>query len=803
MSRSSFYDSFWTSDYESGFRKLFDQLQGGIQENDSFIQLVQARIDSEYSYGSQLNASDESIKKRDNRLYNDEFISTTKTAFQIFNENFKEQGSYHMSIASRINDNVLEPLVKSTDEHREKINVSKRKIFEKLEEFKKSKKNALQIRSKYFTKARSLEIFRENFSEEQLNFEFNEYLNLRDDEQDKTYYIAGDEYDINELKVLLTKMITSIELSTHKNNFYITYNNVSSGISITQWVLDNLPNIEKNISKAEKFGQDLLDYDFIKTAGIGANFVNSSQYYYQWKPIVFEITKLKAPTANEGTRITNAASILEQMGMVGTIDETDITQYPKLTVDVRRLENDYKEAVQKFDIVRCQYEEIVIENLSDVQRSEFNRSSVIKHLTHEFLNCISHRIDEMERSFKNLEILEETIKPQQDLNFLIESNSTGSFRPQVMTFENYFSKPEETFGIKLSTRSDIDNRVLPFIIQAIMSYLDKTYKILADDGKIIELWTGPVSLKTVHALRFKLNKVSGLENIKAELVSSEPIAVTNVLKLYLLELPESVIPEESFALIRAIYAQNSGHDALQSRLNGLINVLKEVNTCNLATLDTILLHIDHLIKIIGKKHVELAENFKAKLLKDFSDLLHRPKIDDEHYASVATDRHLLELINDLYDYRQQIFSSIRNKSSSSSSVPNTNKPLPKKIQPSNSQSSDNIKAKDGSSDSFDSSDDNSSPAPPTPSKSGHTTLRRSTSPVKRKLNTVLTDKKKFTVVSSSVSSPNTPSKDKANPYDSDTSLRKIYSDKENEISDFNNSKKGSTPINKRDVINVD
>ncbi|KAK6202971.1 uncharacterized protein RJT21DRAFT_134678 [Scheffersomyces amazonensis] len=760
MSGSSFYDSFWTSDYESGFRKLFDQLQDGIKENESFIQLVQSRIDSEYSYGSQLKASDETIKKRDNRLYNDEYISTTKTAFQIFNENFKEQGSYHMSIASRIHNSVLEPLTKSTEEHRDKIGTAKKKIFDKLDEYKRLKKHALQIRSRYFTRARSLEAFREKFSEDELAFEMNEYLNLRDDERDKVYYIAGDEYELGELKVLLSKMLTSIELTSHKNNFYITYNNVSSGISITQWVLDNLPNIDKNISKAERFGQDLLDYEFIKAAGIGNNnFVNSSQYYYQWKPIVFEITKLKAPTnGNEtATPIANATSILEQMGVVGAVDENNITQYPKLSIDVERLENNYRDAVEKFDTVRCEYEEIIVENLGDIQRSEFNRSSVIKYLTHEFLNCISGKIDEMERSFKDLEILEETIKPQQDLDFLIQSNSTGSFRPQVMTFENYFTRPDETFGIKLLTRSDIDNRVLPFIIQAIMSYLDKTYKSLADDERIIELWTGPVSLKVVHALRFKLNKVSGLENIKAVLSEAEPIAVTNVLKLYLLELPESVIPEENFALIKAIYAQNSGQEALDNRINGLINVLRDVNTCNLATLDTILLHIHHLINIIGKKHVELANNFKTKLLKDFSDLLHRPKLDDERWGRVNTDRHLFELINDLYDYRQKIFSAIRNSSD------HRNKSLP-------NRSSSNASHKSSKSPE----EVPTTPTPPeVPSK---TTLKRSVSPVKRKLHTILGEKKTFTVTSSTVSTANTSSsREEYDSESSDSSLPKVRS----------------------------
>ena len=84
------------------------------------------------------------------------------------------------------------------------------------------------------------------------------------------------------------------------------------------------------------------------------NFINSSQFYYQWKPIVFELTKLtNMETAVSGDDVSRETSLVnkaqfqdyfddvkEAIG-VGSVDYSDISQLSKLISEVNQLDSHY------------------------------------------------------------------------------------------------------------------------------------------------------------------------------------------------------------------------------------------------------------------------------------------------------------------------------------------------------------------------------------------------------------------------------------------------------------------------------
>lgn len=99
----SLANSFWTQDYELGFRILFDQLYQGVSENEDFVQLFTKRMELELLYGTQLEAIEKSVVRRSSkRQNNDDYVSSIKNAFQKVNENFTKQGELHLQIASNI-----------------------------------------------------------------------------------------------------------------------------------------------------------------------------------------------------------------------------------------------------------------------------------------------------------------------------------------------------------------------------------------------------------------------------------------------------------------------------------------------------------------------------------------------------------------------------------------------------------------------------------------------------------------------------------------------------------------------------
>ncbi|ABN68232.2 predicted protein [Scheffersomyces stipitis CBS 6054] len=806
----SLANSFWTQDYESGFRILFDQLYQGVSENEDFVQLFTKRMESELLYGTQLEAIEKSVVRRSSkRQNNDDYVSSIKNAFQKVNENFTKQGELHLQIASNIKLLVLEPFEKWCKEHKQRVEYSESVILDKNKVFKNAKHSLEKLQKRYFNKCRMLEEFKSHYGEDELNeelkdFSFSESIekgdskeeeNIEDEEDSTKYQIAGTDFDHRSLKQLLKNILNGIELASHKVPILGTYQNVSTGSAITQWLLDNREDLNRNIVKAEQFGQGLVNLGFIRLIGTmgNKNFINSSQFYYQWKPIVFELTKLtNMETAVSGDDVSRETSLVnkaqfqdyfddvkEAIG-VGSVDYSDISQLSKLISEVNQLDSHYYKKAVELDKIRCDYEELIMDHLTFMQKCEFDRLKAIKKVTFDFLSSFANKVTSMKSACDELLILEETINPTNDLKFLIENYATGNFKPHVILYDNYYnSNINQTFGVDLSVKSRLDRKVVPIIIQSILSHLDKVYPGLANDEERINLWTHPIHLSNVHSLRFQINNVNDPSIIQEILSQVHPMIITNVLKLYFMELPDSVVPHSYYDLIKSLYQNYPVNDPSKTnhRINGLQNVLVDLPKSNLATLDAILTHLNRLIQIIGAKDGELANSLQVKLSKEFGSLILRPKVDSMNVdisRNLHNDKHQINFINDLFENKETIFKELRRRNSTrqvNSNTPSREPSVTSRLTPRSSlvassksrleskfQSAIHRTKKTDSSNKFGSaSDENGSPSydseadstppPITPKKAEPNSLKRSTSPNKKKLNTLLSEEK-LSVVSS-------------------------------------------------------
>ncbi|CAH6720481.1 rho-GTPase-activating protein Rgd2p [[Candida] jaroonii] len=666
----SFTDSFWSIDYNQGIRVLFDQLYQGIKENESFIDLFKKRSESEFIYGNQLN----SISTKSNSDY----ISSIRTAFDKINENFEDEGNYHIVLSENINLKVVEPFSKWCHDHKERIEYSDNILIEKYKYFKKYKTSVEKIQKKYFNKCRILEEFKNNFDEEDLN-ESMRTVNVEEEEDfDEEIYQIGDlKLSEKNFKKLLTDLINNIEIKDHKVSILGTYSNVSNGSNITHWLLNNVEELDKDISKIERFGQDLIDNDYLRLIGTinnNKNFINSSQYYYQWKPKIFEFIGFNA-IKDDLTRSNSTISSnmmknqfsdyfedMKQVIGVNNVDLNDKSQYLKISQEVNGLDQQYYQAVEELDKIRCEFEELIMDHLTFMEKCEFDRLKAIKKVLFDFLKIFNAQ--DKKKFLNELSVLEETINPVNDLKFLIENFKVGKFKPNVVLYDNYYnSNINQTFGVDLSIKSRLDKKIVPILVQCILSHLDKVYPDLINDEERINLWIKPVQLNNIHSLRFKLNHLSNPQDINEILNQQHPMIITNLLKLYFLELPDSLILHNSYEIIKSLYLNypiNTNDDLDESRINGLQNVLSDLPKCNLATLDALLTHLNRLIQIIGKKDHELAVDFRNKLSKEFSSIIILPKNNDH----IFVDNFQYHFILDLFDNKDVIFKQLRRNNSS-------------------------------------------------------------------------------------------------------------------------------------------
>ena len=694
----SFADSFWTPDYIQGFQTLFTQLNEGVQENEDYIKLFSKRMELEQLYGSSLQAlaSDTNLKPTSKRYFNDDYVSTIKNSYGELKENFAKQGQYHLNVAETIDVTVLQPFEKWSGEHEERVAYSVSTVNDEYKKLKAQQFQVEKIQKKYFNKCRMVEEFKSQYLEQELQEELNDVAfqkkisennasNGGAEEQEQKqkeplYEFAHAEIDHQKIEQLLRAMLNSVPRVSHKVAILGTYHNVSTGSAITQWALDNVAELDKNLEKAEKFGQDLIKNEFIRIVGsMGKSFINSSQFYYQWKPKAFEVAKVSSSVENEASGNNNNKSFssfgqfnLDDMKDaigVGGVDYKDISQYPKLVKDVELLNNQYYEKVAELDVTRCKFEELVMDHLTFMQKCELDRLRAIKKVTFDFIASFKYKHNHLQTVFRDLDLIEETINPINDLKFLVENYATGHFRPQVTLYDNYYeSNIKQTFGVDLNVKSRLDKKVVPILIQCILSHLDNIYPDLKDDEERINIWTQPIHLSEVHKLRILLNGVDDPVQINKILMQTPPIVVTNVLKLYFMELPDSIIPSNFYDVIKLVYINNQDDSQRDSRINGLQNVLAETFKSNLATLDALLTHLKRLIQIIGSKDKTAAKNLQGGLCNEFGKLVIRPRpatdlFPDSNHRQNMNDKHAVMIMQDLFRYKDQIFNELKRKSS--------------------------------------------------------------------------------------------------------------------------------------------
>lgn len=798
----SFAESFWTDDYRLGHQTLFDELYEGVKENEDFISLFTKRMELEYLYGLLLEAIPTLTKLLSKRYKDVDYVSTIKNAFGEINLNFGRQGAAHLEIARNIRELVLQPFSKWCKEHEQRVAFLELEIMEKHKLYVDGKARLEKLLKKYFNKCRLIEEFKERYLESDLNEELqdadesldtlasdsNTELGSEPDSDEITHTFGGVPLTQRKTKALLANLLSSVPIASHKVPILGTYHNVSTGSSISQWLVENMPELKGNFAKAETVGQDLIAYGFIRLVGsmsANKNFINSSQFQYQWKPAVFEFTKISEfdlsklsqnanydPIAALGSRTNQLSNYFEDVKQaigVSTVDFTDKKQFPKLVKESRELDLQYFETAKSLDKLRCEFEETVMDHLSFMQKCEFDRLKAIKKVTFDFMAAFSNKVSSLKHSCEELQLVEETIHPVGDLKFLIENYATGKFQPHVTLYDNYYdSNLKQTFGVDLNVKGRLDKKAVPTLIQAVLSHLDSTYPELEDDEERMNLWIKPVHLSKIHELRFQLNELSDIHEISNVLKKWEPKMVANVLKLYFMELPDSVIPNTYFDLIQTLYqsypVESHDDEADKSRITGLQNTLTELPVCNLATLDSILTHLKRLINIIGSKNEQLGQTLQTRLSKEFGALILRPKrgASELHGKNINSFNLTMEslqqnFIKDLFTHKEVIFGELRKRNSrkplrhGSAKVREDDKTAPAQRSKTRLESKlknavRSVSEKDGIASTQEAAEtlapSTPPPTPPTKSRSsspikGENPLRRSVSPKKKRLSAYL------------------------------------------------------------------
>ncbi|QDS72773.1 hypothetical protein FKW77_004705 [Venturia effusa] len=674
---SSFASSFWSSDYAGGLGVLFGKLQQGVQENQQIITIARMRADAEDLYGQKLSDILPSTDRITGGFSRDDGASTRK-AYEGMRTEMGEASKSHRKIASNIRELVVNPFGRWCDAHEMRIQNSQDDLQARIKLHDRQAEVVRKYRSQYYNKCRLVEDLEE---EDKLAFQDPKTEQPKSpkqtpalvkiptikepdlEEEEEPIDIGEKTYMPEQVKAMLTHMVETIPLKETKVPILGTYQNTSSGADITNYITTHLG--ADNVGYAEKVGQDLADQGFLRLVGnVGNTFANSSRMMYQWKPKVFKITGL--PERKLGPQRAASMGLDGSESPVGAVGEMlagwnplnnpypNETPSERLRREARESDERYKAAVRKLDALRCNLEEAMIDHLKFMERCELDRLKAIKAVILDFSGAISNVIPSLQSTVDNMMLFQETVQPLGDLRYLLENYRTGPFVPKVVTYENYYNNVDgQTFGVDLEARARADRKRVPLIVTTILTYLDNHYPDLDGDEARRAIWLVDVPLGATHHLRQVINDG---KSISTEVLESYEIPiVASALKLYLLELPDSLVSSHVYEIVKTVYSSTATDTSEEARVAVIQNTLGQLRLANIATLDAITTHFTRLIELTSAD-----EAYIASLATNLAPCILRPR---QETTLTMNEKYNYRLLRDLFGHKEAIFGELKRASS--------------------------------------------------------------------------------------------------------------------------------------------
>ncbi|KAH7008028.1 hypothetical protein EDB80DRAFT_425005 [Ilyonectria destructans] len=674
-----FADSFWSTDYAAGLGVLFSKLQQGVLENRQVLTIARLRAEAEEAYSLRLSEITPSADKVQGGFSRDDG-ATVRKAFDGMRTEMQDASRNHHRIAQSIRDLVVNPFSRWCDAHEARIQDSQDELQVRIKTHDRQAEAVKKLRAVYFNKCRLVEDIEEEnklaFQDPEVSPKPNQpnipeiKVQPQEEEENKEeeelFEVGDDVYQPDQMKKILSHMLSTIKLGDTKVPILGTYLNTSAGSDIVEYLQRSMGT--SSVSYAERIGQDLISNGFLRLIGnVGNTFANSSKMFYQWRPKAFQLAGVPEKKAvNRTFSMPASGSEGGDSPVVGTVSEylsgwsvlnnshPNETPSQRMQREARESDDKYKTGVRKLDDLRCELEEAIFLHLTFLERCELDRLKAVKTVILDFSGTIGNVIPSLQSTVDQMMLFQETIQPQSDLRYLLENYRTGSFIPKVVVYENYYNKVDEhTFGIDLEARARADKKRVPVIVTTILTYLDHHYPDLEGDEARRSVWLVDVPLAQTHRLRAKVND--------GKLISPEVFeefdipTVASLLKIYLLELPDSLVSSHVYEIIRTIYSTTAADSSDASRIAVLQQTLSQLRLTNIATLDACMNHFTRLIDLTSAD-----DSYVSSLAAFLAPCVLRPRAET---SLTMEEKHSHRLVRDLFAHKDAIFSALKRMSS--------------------------------------------------------------------------------------------------------------------------------------------
>ncbi|KAG2208543.1 hypothetical protein INT47_010239 [Mucor saturninus] len=677
-----FSNSFWSPsndpipNYSHGLHVLHDRLSKSVLENETIAHYLQARINTE-NQCAQLLAGNTTL---------DPLIimnTSLNSAFEMVRSESSESSHCHHIRAGLLAQDVLEPLQNFTRSFQAQLNQSRASLDNAISEFQHTAQSALLTRSVYWSRCRALELVCPDYRPpvpagfEEQEDEDDDFVGARKRSSSVTSELNVDTGGVRLGQcTVLTYREVARSMSRMQKMIESTANHQQSrkflGKHIFEWVRDYMTSPPTSIqlnqldltldSETLEICQHLVALKFLRsvpkeTAGFGLDRDYEIQQNvverYKRKTRIrhteevpheqdnTEHTLLEVPSSSNNGPVGVLGNILGRMKMDSTT---------KAHVEMKEADTVYQNKIKAVDRMRRSLEETLVAHFNDMEALEKERIEKIKHAFITMASALSNTLPMFKETYNRITLFQETLKADQDIHYIVEQYSTGPFCPKPMIYENYYhgSATNQIFGVPLEEVAQIYGSYVPPIVHKGIQLIDAG--LITDKGDE-SIWLDIMPVKEINLICEKLDGLVGSQ-LKTALEGYDMHVLANLIRVYLLELPECLLTFDLYDPVKLLYAQQD----TAGRLVSLSKLLATLPSANYHTLKAL---SHHLFKILKQQKDEKLLN---GLISTFSYILLRPRTSLPIHSH---DRHPKRLVRDLLTQYPVIFTKDGNRAQKS------------------------------------------------------------------------------------------------------------------------------------------
>ncbi|KAJ2890583.1 Rho-GTPase-activating protein 8, partial [Coemansia aciculifera] len=320
----------------------------------------------------------------------------------------------------------------------------------------------------------------------------------------------------------------------------------------------------------------MMGQGYLRFMGRGSQFQSRSNAYYQWKKPALEFQ-----SDDEDSDSDDEQPLGDRRAHLGRA-----VSYERAQREADEASQIYRDSVTRAEHVRTDLDENLTNYLDSMEVWELNRLMSVKSTLADYASICKRPIQAELAIGDRLEVYEESLKPQQDIQWMIEHYGTGRYTPCPIIFRPFGLSTAEyqIFGVPLDEQLLVSHKDIPLFPAKAMSLISKSTRDLSHEDRY-KVWTTRVLLRNIHELRNMLNRgpIVTLKHLRAFDLS----VIANLLFLYLLELPQPLCPSDVQDSLRAVYSSRSEKKDIAETLTAIRCLLEKVPYVHLKTMQVI------------------------------------------------------------------------------------------------------------------------------------------------------------------------------------------------------------------------